>query len=163
MRRKKVAASPATAPTDEGTSGEKGRGKRERGRGRGRGGRGRRDRDVITSASVFSMGPAERLMQKRGGFEAAEFYKDTFSALSLSLSHTHTHTLSLSLTHTHTHTHSLSLSLSPSLSLTHTHTHTHTHTQNLLERPLEALHALQNQKKLMCKRARNTLPLTTSM
>ena len=50
----------------------KGRGKGRERRGRGRGGRGRgerggrKGRDVITSASVFSMGPAEKLMQKKG-------------------------------------------------------------------------------------------------
>ena len=36
---------------------------RKRGIGRGRG----REKDVITSASVFSMGPAERTMERRKG------------------------------------------------------------------------------------------------
>ena len=62
-----AASSPAVPPSpDKGTSRERGRGRERRGRGRGRG---RRDRDIVTSASVFSMGPAEKLMQKRGQSE----------------------------------------------------------------------------------------------
>ena len=64
-----MATEPVVPPSPDGDTSPQERGKgRERGRGRGRG-RGRRDRDIVTSASVFSMGPAEKLMQKRGGPE----------------------------------------------------------------------------------------------
>ena len=69
----------------------KGRGRRGRARG-GRGERGgRRERNVITSASVFSMGPAEKTMQRRRGQHKNERMwnknSDSFSnTISLSLS-----------------------------------------------------------------------------
>ena len=68
--RRKKAATPRSAPS-EGSSPRdadkgRGRGKERGGGGREGEGRGRRDRDIVTSASVFSMGPAEKFMQKRG-------------------------------------------------------------------------------------------------
>ena len=67
-----MATEPVVPPSPDGDTSPQERGKgRERGRGRGRG-RGRRDRDIVTSASVFSMGPAEKLMQKRGGPEKSK-------------------------------------------------------------------------------------------
>jgi hypothetical protein len=64
VRRKKVATAPVVPPVPDGSTSpqERGKGRERRERGRGRG---RRDRDIVTSASVFSMGPAEKLMQKR--------------------------------------------------------------------------------------------------
>ena len=65
-RRKKTPSVTVPPTTEEGTQHERKRGTERRGRGRERGGK--RDRDVVASSSVFSMGPAERTMQKRGGY-----------------------------------------------------------------------------------------------
>ena len=70
-RKKPVTPLPTLAETsNEGAaSDERGRDRERRGMGRERGekgGRGRRDRDIVTSSSIFSMGPAEKLTPKRG-------------------------------------------------------------------------------------------------
>ena len=59
-------------------SNERGRGgeRREVGTGRGeKGGRGRKERDIVSSSSIFSMGPAEKLTPKRGKLKLLCFQK----------------------------------------------------------------------------------------
>lgn len=65
VRRKKPTAPLPSPSVDEGILNGRERERERRGKERaGRGGK--RERDIITSASIFSMGPAEKHMQKRG-------------------------------------------------------------------------------------------------
>ena len=74
-----MATAPVVPPVPDGSTSpqERGKGRERRERGRGRG---RRDRDIVTSASVFSMGPAEKLMQKRGRPEKCKDFHNLYQS-----------------------------------------------------------------------------------
>lgn len=70
VRRKKPTVPSPSPSLDEGILNGRERERERRGKERaGRGGK--RERDIITSASIFSMGPAEKRMQKRGSILGA--------------------------------------------------------------------------------------------